>query len=152
MKRWIPAAAVGVGLFLFNVATRLVMELTGKGDDTEAQTTVGLYATGAMAVVALIAGAWWAMRKPMDRIVAELGLALLGAALFSTFLAPLVTGGNPVAGGVAGVLTLFLFFLGGSVVAGFVGYLLITVVGVDYRSKNLKAVERHYGRRERSAS
>lgn len=149
MKRWIPSMVVGGGLFLFNVATRLVLELTGIADDVDAQTTVGLYSTGVMGVIALAAGAWWSIRKPLDRCVAELGAALLAASVLSTFVAPLLTGGNPFVGGVGEALILFLFFAGGTTVAAFVGYLAVTIVGVDYRSKNLKLVERRYGRKSR---
>ncbi|MFD0560420.1 hypothetical protein FB566_3928 [Stackebrandtia endophytica] len=147
MKRMIPAALVALGLFVLNVAARVIVELTGQADDADAQFTIGLYATIGMALVALVVTAIWGTRKPVDRLFAELGPAIGVAVLLSVLVAPLLVGGNPFVGGPGWIFIQLLFFAGVTGLGALLGYLIITIVALDYRSQNLRRVERHYGAR-----
>ena len=89
----------------------------------------------------------WGTRRPVDRLVSELGAAVLAAVLVSVFLAPLVVGGNPFSGGASWIFIQLLFFGGVCGAGALLGYLIITIVALDYRSQNLRQVERHYGAR-----
>lgn len=147
MKRMIPAALVALGLVVLNIAARVIVEVTGQADDPDAQFTIGLYATVGMALVTLAVTAVWGTRRPVDRLVSELGAAVLAAVLVSVFLAPLVVGGNPFSGGASWIFIQLLFFGGVCGAGALLGYLIITIVALDYRSQNLRQVERHYGAR-----
>jgi|GEM_PF-1317791 len=147
MKRMIPAALVALGLFVLNVAARVIVELTGQAEDADAQFTLGLYATIGMALVALVVTAIWGTRKPVDRLFAELGPAIGVAVLLSVLVAPLIVGGNPFVGGPGWIFIQVLFFAGVTGLGALLGYLIITIVALDYRSQNLRRVERHYGAR-----
>ncbi len=147
MKRMIPAALVALGLVVLNIAARVIVEVTGQADDPDAQFTIGLYATVGMALVTLAVTAVWGTRRPVDRLVSELGAAVLAAVLVSVFVAPLVVGGNPFSGGASWIFIQLLFFGGVCGAGALLGYLIITIVALDYRSQNLRQVERHYGAR-----
>lgn len=147
MKRMIPAALVALGLVVLNIAARVIVEVTGQGDDPDAQFTIGLYATVGMALVTLAVTAVWGTRKPVDQLVSQLGAAVLVAVLVSVFVAPLAVGGNPFGGGAGWIFIQLLFFGGVCALGALLGYLIITIVALDYRSQNLRQVERHYGAR-----
>ncbi|GAA4923209.1 hypothetical protein LX16_5108 [Stackebrandtia albiflava] len=150
MKRIVPAALIALGLFLFNLGARIIVEVSGQADDPDAQFTIGLYATIGMGLVALAATAWWGTRKAVDRLIAELGPALVAAVVLSVFVAPLLVGGNPFEGGAGWIIIQLLFFTGVCAVGGLLGYLVITIVGLDHRSQRLRRVETYYGGRNRS--
>lgn len=145
MKRMIPAALVALGLVVLNIVARVVVEVTGQADDPDAEFTIGLYATVGMAVVALAVTAVWGVRKPVDELVPQLGSAVLVAVVLSVFVAPLAVGGNPFSGGASWIFIQLLFFAGVCGLGALLGYLIITIVALDYRSQNLRQVERHYG-------
>lgn len=145
-QRWIPGIVIGLGLFVINVAARIAVNLTGQGADPDGEFTIGLYATIAMGAAALVAGLWGAVRKPFDRIVAEIGPGLLAGVLLSVLLGPLVVGANPFGGGFEPWFIQLSFFLVVTLGGAFLGYLLTMMFGVDHKSKSLKRVESHYGR------
>ncbi|CAM3411973.1 hypothetical protein [Stackebrandtia soli] len=147
MKRWMPGIVIGLSLFVINVAARIVVDVSGQGDDVDAEFTVGLYATIAMGVVAAVGGAWWAVRKPVEHVIAELGLGLVGGVLLAVFIGPLIVGLNPFAGAEWLVMQI-VFFAVVSGLGAFVGFLMVMMFGADYRSKHLKRVERHYGKQK----
>lgn len=149
MKRWMPMAIVAGTLFVVNVAGRVGAEVIVGSKDQSVQNLIGVAGLAAMGIVGIVAGVWWSMRKPMQRIVAELGPALLIGTALSVLVGPLPVGGNPFAGGVGLVLAELLMFFAVSVVAVFLGFLAVTVLGMDYRSRHLKRVEHHYGRGRR---
>lgn len=149
MKRWIPVAIVSLVMLGANVTGRLVSPEAIDSVTANYQTLVGALATGGMAVAVAVAGAWWSVKTPMQRTVADVGLALVIGAFASVFLGPLCVGLNPFAPGAGPVIAMLMFFLGIAVVAAFLGFMVMATLGVDYRSKNLKRVERHYGRGRR---
>ncbi|ADD45135.1 hypothetical protein [Stackebrandtia nassauensis] len=149
MKRWIPVAIVSALMLAANVIGRLVSPEAVDSVTANYQSLVGALATGAMALTTLVAGAWWSVKTPMQRTVADVGLGVVVGTFAAVFLGPLCVGANPFASGVGLVLAELLFFFGVGVVAAFVGFMIVTTFGVDYRSKNLKRVEQHYGRGRR---
>lgn len=149
MQRWIPVAIVSLVMLAANVTGRLVSPEAIDSVTANYQSLVGAAATGAMAVAAIVAGAWWSVKTPMQRTVADVGLALVVGTFAAVLLGPLCVGLNPFASGLGLILAELLFFLGIAVVAAFLGFMVVTTLGVDYRSKNLKRVEQHYGRGRR---
>lgn len=149
MKRWIPVAIVSLVMLAANVIGRLVSPEAIDSVTANYQSLVGALATGGMALAAAVAGAWWSVKTPMQRTVADVGLALVLGTFAAVLLGPLCVGLNPFGSGAGLIIAELLFFLGVGVVAAFLGFMVVTTLGVDYRSKNLKRVERHYGRGRR---
>ena len=149
MKRWIPVAVVAAALFVINVIGRVAAAVFVDADDTGTQNLLGIVGAGVMTVAAIGVGVWWSMRMPMQSLIPRLGSALLLGTLAAVLLGPLTVGGNPFAGGAGLVLAELAMFAALLLVGAFLGYLGATVAGADYRGRNLKRVERHYGRKGR---
>lgn len=149
MKRWIPVAIVSLLTLAANVVGRLVSPEAIDSVTANYQSLVGALATGVMALIAAVAGGWWSVKHPMQRVVADLGVALVAGAFASVLLGPLLVGLNPFAFGFGLILAQLMFFLGIGVVAAFLGFMVVATLGADHRAKSLKRVERHYGRGRR---
>jgi hypothetical protein len=151
-NRWVKVAAVGLGFFVINAISRLISLATqpdeepsvlGPVDDT-GQTVLAV--VGALLVVALMTGAaaWWSVRHPIGRVVADLGLATLIGTVLSLLIGPLVVGDAPFAEGLESFVYQFLQFLGLGALGILLGFSAMTVLGKDWRSRGLAAyVDRH---------
>jgi hypothetical protein len=138
-ERWLRIGVLAGALFAINVAARLVARLAFDGDDDK-QTTIGLLS---MLVIGLTFAALafvWGRDRPLGILLADLaGAAVIGCAL-TIFVGPFISGEGPFSDG-AGVFFGQIwqyagFFLGGTLV----GFLVLTALGMDYKSKHLKRI------------
>jgi hypothetical protein len=138
-ERWLRIGALAAVLFAINVAARLVSRLAFNGDD-DRQTAVGLLSMVVVGLVFAAAAFVWGRDRPLGVLVADLaGAAVIGCAL-TIFLGPPISGEGPFSDG-AGVFFGQIwqyagFFLGGTLV----GFLVLTALGLDYKSKYLKRI------------
>src|SRR5262245_29622652 len=116
-NRWVRVGAVALGFFLINGIARLVSWLTGPDDEKAVPSTTGdgtsdqvIAVIGVLAIVALMAGAaaFWAVRHPVGRVVADLGLATLGGTVLAMLVGPFLGGNTPFEEGVESFVLQFL--------------------------------------------
>jgi hypothetical protein len=136
-ERWLPIGVLAAVLFAINVVARLVARLAFHGDDNRL-TTLGLIAMLAIAVLYAVMAFIWGRRVPVGRLVADLaGAAIIGCA-FTIFVGPFISSKQPFSDG-AGVFFAQIWqyagFTGGGTLLGF---LIVTALGLDYRSQALK--------------
>jgi hypothetical protein len=141
--RWLPIGVLTVALFGINAAARLVSRL-GHIVDQDQQLRLGIIAVSASGVVMIGAAAWWAVRHPVGRVVADLGAAAIVGSLVTALIGPLIGGSGPFANGLGFFLGQVLLFLALGAVGGVLGYLAVVALGKDWRSRGLKRYEQHY--------
>lgn len=138
-ERWLRIGVLAGALFAINVAARLVARLAFDNDD-DRQTTVGLLS---MLVIGLTFAALafiWGRHRPLGILVADLaGAAVIGCAL-TIFVGPFISGEGPFSDGAGvffGQIWQYAGFFGGGTL---VGFLVLTALGMDYKSKHLKRI------------
>lgn len=135
--RWLPIGVLAGVLFAVNVAARLIARL-GFNGDAEAEDRISL---GMFVVIGLILATTafvWGRRHPAGRWIADVGAAVLAAMLLTIFVGPFISGTTPFAGG-AGEFFSQIWLYGGFAGGGaLVGFLILTALGLDYRSQSLK--------------
>jgi len=141
--RWLPVVLLALSMFAVNAIARVV---TVKGDfATEAQQLrIGLIATSAVGVILIGAAAWWAVRFPLGRILADFGAAGGLGALLSVIVAPLLAGSKPFAEGLGFFVGQILLFLGLAGVGLLLGFLAVVALGKDWKSRGLRRYEQNY--------
>lgn len=147
-ERWIAVGVVAVVLFGFNAVARLIVWQADLVTDDD-QILAGLLASIAAALLAAVAGVRWAYRCPMTRVVADLGVAVIVAALLAVLVGPWFGGTEPLVEGFGFALRQFLFY---GVVMAFgagLGVLGTMTVGKDWKSRGWKAHEERIRRRPR---
>jgi hypothetical protein len=138
-QRWFPIAALAIGLFAINVVTRLVIRLWFNGD-TGAQSKASIVMFG---LIGLTLAAWTfraaQRRSPLDWLVPDLALGALGGLLLTVLVGPFVSGNQPFDDGAGDFFSQIWLYAGFAIVGTLIGYWIATVMGVDYRSRSLKA-------------
>jgi hypothetical protein len=141
--RWLKIGGVALGLFAVNVIARLVT-LKGKFATESQQLRIGVIAVVAVAVIMVAAAAWWSIRYPLGRMVADLGGATLIAALASTLLGPFVVKSSPFASGLGYFMGQMLLFAAIGAVAMALGFVGTVAFGRDWKSRGLKSYSDRY--------
>jgi hypothetical protein len=137
-QRWLPVAVLAAGLFVINVVTRLVVRLGFDGSDT-AESRASLIMFGVIGVVLAVVTFLRAQRVPPSRWLPDLTAAAVGGMLLTILLGPFVSGDVPFQGG-AGAFFSQVWLYGGFAIGGtLLGYWIATALGLDHRSKSLKA-------------
>jgi hypothetical protein len=139
-QRWFPPVALAVGLFVINVAARLVIRLGFDGDDAaESHATIVMFS-----VIGLVLAVWTFLacqrKRPSDWLLPDLVFGAVGGLLLTVLVGPFISGGQPFADG-AGDFFVQVWLYGGFAIAGtLLGYWLAVLLGRDYRSRSLHAV------------
>lgn len=138
-ERWLRIGVLAGALFAVNVVARLVSRLAFNGDD-DRQTAVGFIS---MTVIGLIFAGLafvWGRDRPLGTLLADLAGAAVIACALSIFIGPFISGEGPFSDG-AGVFFAQIWqyagFAGGGTLFGF---LVVTALGMDYKSKSLKRI------------
>ncbi|HEX5598154.1 MAG TPA: hypothetical protein VFX61_19385 [Micromonosporaceae bacterium] len=136
-NRWLPVGVLAAVLFAVNVVARLVARF-GFDDSVKHQDRVSL---GMFVVIGLILAALaflWGRRYPTGRWGSDIAAAVLAAMALTVFVGPFTSGSQPFAGGAGDFFVqvwLYVGFTGGGTL---IGFLLLTALGLDYRSQALK--------------
>jgi len=137
-ERWVRIGALAAGLFAINLVARAVAKF-GYGDDVETQDRISLGFFAVVAVVLAVFAFRWGRERAVGQWLGDVLGAVVIACLATVLLGPLVFGGNPVSGG-AGEFFAQIWLYGGFSAGGLIlGYLLLVVLGKDYRSQQLAA-------------
>jgi hypothetical protein len=137
-QRWFPAAAVAVGLFVINLATRLVTRLWFNGSDS-AQDRASLVMFALIGLAVAVATFLRAQRVPPAVWLWDIGLGAAGGMLLTILVGPFASGDQPFAGGAGNFFAQVWLYGGFAIVGILLGYWTATAIGRDYRSRSLKA-------------
>jgi hypothetical protein len=139
-ERWVPVAVLAAALFSINGIARLIVWQAGVVDDNN-QILAGLLASIAAALLCVAAGVRWAYRYPMPRVVVDLGLAIVVAALLAVLLGPYLGGSKPLVEGAGFAFKQFLYYGGLMAFGAGLGVLLTVTAGRDWKSRGWKSHE-----------
>ena len=135
--RWLPVGVLAGALFAVNVAARLTARFAFDGDtELQDRLSLGMFAMIALilATLAFIRG----QRHPLPVWGGEMALAVLIAMVLTVFAGPFVSGSQPFADGAGAFFSQIWLYAGFSGAGALVGYLMLTALGRDYRSRSLK--------------
>jgi hypothetical protein len=154
-NRWVRVGIVALAIFLINAVSRLISNLT-TDDSATAQAAaavdgsanpIAIIGAGAVVLFMALAGAWWAIRYPFQRLFFDLGAAAVIGALLALLIAPFAGGSVPFDEGLATFVGEFLQFVGLSALGAILGFIAMIVVGKDWKSRGLRAYEENYKRK-----
>jgi hypothetical protein len=150
-KRWLPVGIVALALFAVNVISR-VITVQGKIANESQQVRIGFISMVVVGLLLIGASAWWSMRYPIGRVVADLGAATGVAALASCLIGPLLVGSSPFHEGLGLFVGQLLLFAGLGAVGVTMGFLGVVTFGKDWKSKGLKRYSQTYLGKPRKAA
>jgi xanthine/uracil permease len=136
-QRWRAVGVLAAALFVVNVVARLVIKLAYPHDDTAA----GRVSLAMFLVIGLILAGTafrWGGDRPVARWSGDLAAAVAVALALTVFIGPLLVGENPFEGGAGLFFAQIWLYLAATVAGVLVGYLILTALGRDHRSRQLK--------------
>ncbi|MGC4894107.1 hypothetical protein [Micromonospora sp. DT31] len=136
-QRWRAVVVLAAALFAVNVVARLVIRFAFP-DDAAASDRVSL---GMFLVIGLILAGTafrWGAAQPVARWSGDLAAAVGAALALTVLVGPLLVGENPFGGDGAVFFAQIGLYLTAAAAGVLVGYLTLTALGRDYRSRQLK--------------
>ncbi|MGV9764105.1 hypothetical protein [Micromonospora tulbaghiae] len=136
-QRWRAVGVLAAALFGVNVVARLVIKLAFPDDDTAS----GRVSLAMFLVIGLILAGTafrWGADRPLGRWGGDLAAAVAVALALTVFVGPLLVGENPFGGGAGLFFAQIWLYLAATGAGVLVGYLILTALGRDYRSRQLK--------------
>jgi hypothetical protein len=124
-------------LFAVNAIARFIVWLAASDSDST-QIVIGLVVFGVVGLVMIWAGFRWGRRYPMTRVTPDLFVIIVSSCLLSVVVGPLAGGSVPFREGVGlffGEVWRYLVYAAAGAV---LGLLVLTMLGMDYRSQALK--------------
>jgi peptidoglycan/LPS O-acetylase OafA/YrhL len=138
-QRWFPIAALAVGLFLINVAARLVIRFGFHDDDAaETRATIAMFA-GIGLLLAIWTFTHAQRRLPSEWLLPDLVFGALAGMLLTVLVGPFVSGDTPFGGGAGNFFSQIWLYSGFAIVGTLLGYWIAVALGRDYRTRSLKA-------------
>ncbi|MFF3851568.1 hypothetical protein [Micromonospora sp. NPDC002575] len=135
--RWRAVGVLAGALFAVNVVARVVIRLGFDGDDTAAD-RVSLAMFLAIGLVLAVLAFRWGQDRPVGRWAADVAAAVGVALLLTVLVGPLLVGQNPFGGGAGTFFAQIWLYLAATAAGVLVGYLTVTALGRDHRSRMLK--------------
>ncbi|MGW0436337.1 hypothetical protein ACWDV4_27775 [Micromonospora sp. NPDC003197] len=135
--RWLPLGVLAGVLFAVNVVARLIIRF-GFADDIEAADRMTL---GMFAVIGVILGTvafLWGRRRPVSQWAPEVAGAVLVALALTVFVGPFISGPHPFEDGMGPFFSQIGLYASFTFGGALIGFLLLTALGLDYRSQSLK--------------
>ncbi|QSB13856.1 hypothetical protein JQS43_20235 [Natronosporangium hydrolyticum] len=124
-------------LFAVNVVGRLIVRIGGV-EEVTAQQRWTLVAYGVIGLAMAVAGVSWARRRPLGIVAADLAGAAVAAGVLVLTVGPFVSGTTPAEVGAGDSFEAAWQYAGFAAGGAAVGVLLLTMLGLDYRSQSLK--------------
>lgn len=134
--RYKPIAVLAAALFVADTLGWFVSWLVRKSDT--AQSNVGVVALVLIAAVAGVGGYRWIVRYPMNRALADIGLAIAAGCVASAVLSPFAGGSYPYHDGAGQFFLKIWLFLGAAIIGVLLAVLFAMAIGRDYRDQALK--------------
>lgn len=136
-KRWRDIAALAGALFAVNVVARLIIRLGYDGDDTAAD-RVSLAMFVVIGLILAVVAVRWGRRRPLGAWVADVGAVVLLAMVLTVLVGPLLVANSPFSGGAGTFFAQIWLYLLAAGAGVLIGYLVLTALGLDHRSQQLK--------------
>jgi Na+/melibiose symporter-like transporter len=136
-KRWRDVGVLVGALFAVNVVARLITRLAFDGDDAAAN-RVSLVMFVVIGLILAAVAFFWGRRRPLAAWSADMALTVLVAMLLTVLVGPLLVGHNPFAGGAGTFFAQIWLYLLATGAGVLLGYLVLTALGLDHRSQQLK--------------
>jgi hypothetical protein len=135
--RWLRVGFLAGVLFAVNVIARLVTRF-GFDGRPEVQDRVSLAMFGLVGLILAVVAAMWARRWPVAKWGPELAGAVVVALALTIFVGPFISGSSPFANGAGQFFSQIWLYAGFAGAGALLGYLVLTALGLDYRSQSLK--------------
>ncbi|MFI0792293.1 hypothetical protein ACH4OY_06270 [Micromonospora rubida] len=135
--RWGPAWVLAAALFVVNVIARVVIKLGLDGDDAAAD-RVSLAMFLVIGAILAVLAFRWGQDRPVARWAGDVAVAVGIAVLLTVLVGPLLVGQNPFGGDVGTLLAQAGLYLLAAAAGVLVGFLTLTALGRDHRSRMLK--------------
>jgi hypothetical protein len=135
--RWLPVGVLAAALFGINVVARLVARF-GFERDVEAADRITLLMLTAVGLVCLVIASVWSRRFPFGRWTADLAAAALAGLALSIFVGPFISSSTPFADGAGEFFKQIWQWSAFAAGGALLGFLIVTALGLDYRSQSLK--------------
>lgn len=135
--RWLPVGVLAGALFAVNVVARLIARF-GFDGDVEAQDRISLVMFAVIGVILAVLAFLWGRQSAVAEWGPRMAVAVAVAMALTIFVGPFISGNHPFANGAGEFFSqiwLYAGFAGGGVL---VGFLLLTALGLDYRSQQLQ--------------
>ncbi|WP_405100434.1 hypothetical protein [Micromonospora sp. NBC_01412] len=135
--RWRSAWVLAAALFVVNVIARVVIKLGLDGDDAAAD-RVSLAMFLVIGAILAVLAFRWGQDRPVARWAGDVAAAVGIAVLLTVLVGPLLVGQNPFGGDVGTLLAQAGLYLSAAAAGVLVGFLTLTALGRDHRSRMLK--------------
>ncbi|MDP9797699.1 TRAP-type C4-dicarboxylate transport system permease small subunit [Catenuloplanes nepalensis] len=139
-NRWLPVGVLAGVLFGINVVARLVGRFAFD-DDLSAQDTVSTVMFIAIGLITAVLAFRWGRSRPLDSWSGDLVAIVTTAMLLTVLVGPFISGDSPFMNGAGAFFAQIWLYLGFTVGGAILGYLVLMVLGWDYRSQSLKRYE-----------
>ncbi|SCE80195.1 hypothetical protein GA0074695_1234 [Micromonospora viridifaciens] len=136
-ERWRAVGVLAAALFVVNVVARLVIKF-GFPDNDTANSRVSLAMFLVIGLILAVLAFRWGTDRPVGRLAGDLAAAVGVALALTLFVGPLLVGDSPFAGGAGTFFAQIWFYLAATAAGVLVGYLGLTALGRDYRSRQLE--------------
>jgi hypothetical protein len=133
--RWARIGAVALALFVVNLAGRLAAKIVDGADN---ETIAGWVTLGTIFLIFAVLAVVWGRGRPAAAVCFDLGMAAVAGCLLSVLLGPLVFGLDPFANGPGAFFEQIWWYAALAIGGTGLGLMIITTLGVDYKSKQLK--------------
>ncbi|ATO16545.1 hypothetical protein CO540_24080 [Micromonospora sp. WMMA2032] len=136
-QRWRAVGVLAAALFAVNVVARLVIRFAFPDDDT-ASGRVSLAMFLVIGLILAVTSFRWGADRPLGHWAGDLAVGVVVALALTVFVGPLLVGENPFGGGAGLFFAQIWLYLAATLAGVLVGYLILTALGRDHRSRQLK--------------
>ncbi|MEH1168051.1 hypothetical protein V6V47_21970 [Micromonospora sp. CPCC 205539] len=136
-KRWRDIGVIAGVLFAVNVVARLTTRFGFDGDDAAAD-RVSLVMFVVIGLILASVAVRWGRSRPLAAWAADVAAVVLVAVVLTVLVGPLLVGNSPFSGGAGTFFAQIWLYLLAAGIGVLIGYLVLTALGLDHRSQQLK--------------